>query len=552
MRTSSTRTALKHFCLNPILLTREWKILPYICDVNNDTKSSDSPTIDLNDPSPELERLGSRPATPESDSRPTTSELEVSFPSTSSLDDTCIVITRIRAQHILSGFKRLPVGFYVLVQFGVNQQRTKNKSIPLNDMDIVWEDEILLSPKAFDTVRFTVYASFELEPTLGNGEALYTSERRSEELDGGTCLIKFSEVESGTSVPNPTLLITLRQWCSDHAVVPPSGITSNLVSEVPSAPVRETDLGQGALLRYYKQYRTEDIKEAVQYFEDAWRECPLTHPCRAAVLVNLAKAKFMSCQADPTGADPNESIQLYQEALNLRRPGHPDRPATVLQLAQTLLFRYEKQGCNEPVACEIEKLLTPSHDLPEDSHERRAADLILETLERCRAVNSRSLAELDQLVPRLERSAMVPPDGYFDRPQRLINLSTTLWRRYEGRGELSDLDRSLDINKQVLQLLQCRHPDRLSSLRILNVALWKLYEIRGDLSYLRELIGLKKEALQFIPDGHPERLYWISDSKSRHVETLESLGDKALEAQKYEEAIAQYNRTIIVLRSIPS
>ncbi|KAI6097046.1 hypothetical protein F5141DRAFT_1150704 [Pisolithus sp. B1] len=147
---------------------------------------------------------------------------------------------------------------------------------------------------------------------------------------------------------------------------------------------------------------------------------------------------------------------------------------------------------------------------------------------------------------------MVPPDGYFDRPQRLINLSTTLWRRYEGRGELSDLDRSLDINKQVLQLLQCRHPDRLSSLRILNVALWKLYEIRGDLSYLRELIGLKKEALQFIPDGHPERLYWISDSKSRHVETLESLGDKALEAQKYEEAIAQYNRTIIVLRSIPS
>ncbi|KAI6097045.1 hypothetical protein F5141DRAFT_1150702 [Pisolithus sp. B1] len=153
----------------------------------NDTKSSDSPTIDLNDPSPELERLGSRPATPESDSRPTTSELEVSFPSTSSLDDTCIVITRIRAQHILSGFKRLPVGFYVLVQFGVNQQRTKNKSIPLNDMDIVWEDEILLSPKAFDTVRFTVYASFELEPTLGNGEALYTSERRSEELDGGTC-----------------------------------------------------------------------------------------------------------------------------------------------------------------------------------------------------------------------------------------------------------------------------------------------------------------------------------------------------------------------------
>ncbi|KAI6011051.1 hypothetical protein PISMIDRAFT_15646 [Pisolithus microcarpus 441] len=219
-------------------------------------------------------------------------------------------------------------------------------------MDTVWEDKILMSPKAFDTVRFTVHASFELEPMLGNGEALYTSERRSEELDGA-----------------------------------PSGITSNvitlLVSEVSSVLVRETDLGQGALLRYYKQYRTEDIKEVVQYFEDAWRKCPLTHPCRVVALTNLAKAKFMSYRADPTGADPDESIRLYQEAHNLHRPDHPDGSTTVLRLAQLFLFRYEEQGCNEPVAREIEKLLTPSHDLPEDSHECRAADLVLETLRRC-------------------------------------------------------------------------------------------------------------------------------------------------------------------------
>lgn len=77
-------------------------------------------------------------------------------------------------------------------------------------MDTVWEDKILMSSKAFDTVRFTVHASFELEPMLGNGEALYASERQSEELDDGTCLIKFSQGECGTSVPNPSLLITLR------------------------------------------------------------------------------------------------------------------------------------------------------------------------------------------------------------------------------------------------------------------------------------------------------------------------------------------------------
>lgn len=131
------------------------------------TMSSVSVPVDPNDPSPELER---------SDSRHTPPELEVPSSSTPSLDDTCIVITRIRAQNILSGFERLPAGFYVLVQFGVIQQRTRNRSIGFNVSTIEWEDKIVLSSKAPDTVRFTVYASFELEPMLGNGEALYTSE----------------------------------------------------------------------------------------------------------------------------------------------------------------------------------------------------------------------------------------------------------------------------------------------------------------------------------------------------------------------------------------
>jgi hypothetical protein len=50
----------------------------------------------------------------------------------------------IRAQNILSGLKRIPVGFYVLVQFDGAQRRTQNKSIRSNDNGIEWEDEILL------------------------------------------------------------------------------------------------------------------------------------------------------------------------------------------------------------------------------------------------------------------------------------------------------------------------------------------------------------------------------------------------------------------------
>ncbi|KIJ65879.1 hypothetical protein HYDPIDRAFT_109946, partial [Hydnomerulius pinastri MD-312] len=460
------------------------------------TMDSVSPIVD---PSPELDV-----------SSPPTSELEFSPPPTPSPDDPWVVITRIRAQNIPSGLKRIPVGFYVLVQFDGAQRRTQNKSVRLNDSGIAWEDEILLPSKVFDKVRFTVYASFELEPMLGNGEALYTSESRVEELVGGTYLITFSQGELGTAAPDPSLLITLGRWYSNHPAVAPSGDDSNLDSEESSVLVRETDLGQEALLRYHNEYQREDLENAVQHFECAWRNCPLTHPCRAVVLVNLAKAKFISYQIDPSSANLDEPILLYRQALDLRRPGRPDRPATLLQLAQTLLFRYDKQGCNESVADEINELMTEPQDFSEDSHERRAADLVLETLKRCRVVNSGRLAELDELVWKLQRSAMVPPDGYFDRPQRLINLSTTLWRRYEKHGELSDLEYSLEINKQALQLLPGRHPDRVSRLRTLGAALWRLFEIRGDLSDLEKSIAMAEEALQLIPEGHPERPYWVT------------------------------------------
>ncbi|KAI5989885.1 hypothetical protein EDD15DRAFT_2282414 [Pisolithus albus] len=466
-------------------------------------------------------------------------ELEFS-PPTPTLDNPWVFITRIRARNIHSGLKRIPAGFCVLVQFDGDQRRTQNKSMRLNDSGIEWEDEIPLPSTAFDKVQFTVYASFELEPMLGNGEALYRSASRVEELVGGTYLITFSSGDSGTATPGPSLLVTLTQRCSGRLTGASSADDSNLdLSE--SVLIRETDLGCEALLRYYEKYQIADLENAVQHFECARSNCPPAHRCLAAVLVNLAKAKFVSYRTDPTSGSLDEAIDLYRQALDRRRPGHPDRPATLLQLAQTLLFRYEKEGCDESVAGEINQLMTGSRDFSEDSHEHRAADLVLETLKRCRVVNSGSLAELDELVRELKRSAMVPPDGYFDRPQRLINLSTTLWRRYEKHGDFSDLHSSLKISEQALQLLQSHDPERLPGLRILGAALWRLFEIRRDLGYLRELILLNKEALLFVPKGHPEHPYWVTNSEIHLAEMLECLGDIAFGPQQHDEEIAQYS-----------
>ncbi|KAF8119465.1 hypothetical protein EV363DRAFT_1198062 [Boletus edulis] len=378
---------------------------------------------------------------------------------------------------------------------------------------------------------------------LSDGEALYSSETRLDELVGGTQLITFTRGESGIATSGPSLLITLGRWHSTPLAVAPSGGDSNLdLEESDSDLVRETNLGQEALLRYYSEYQREDLESAVRHFKRAHCSCAPTHRCYAVVLVNLAKAEFIGYQVDPTRANLEEAIKLYRHALDLRRLGHPDRSATLLQLAQILLFHYEKQGYVESIADEVTVLMTEFRDLPEDTHERRAADLVLDTLKRCRVVNSGSLPELDELVQTLRCNATVSSNDYFDKPQRLINLGRALWRSYEEHGEPSDIDSFLETNEQTLQLLPSRHPDRLPCLRALSAALWRLLETHEDLGYFKKLITLSQEALQLIPEGHPDRPYWISKSANYLAETSERSGDTASETH---EAAVQYSRAIL-------
>lgn len=164
-------------------------------------------------------------------------------------------------------------------------------------------------------------------------------------------VIRISQGEPGAATPDPSLLVTLGQWYSTPLAVTPNGDDSNVIGplyvhvhwftnhcwqmelEETSDLIRKTNFGQDTLLRYHGEYQRDCLEVAVQHFECAWRNCHLTHPCRAVVLVNLAKARFASYQTGPGNTGLDEPVQLYREALKLRRPGHPDRPATFLNLA---------------------------------------------------------------------------------------------------------------------------------------------------------------------------------------------------------------------------
>ncbi|KAG1904386.1 uncharacterized protein F5891DRAFT_1184598 [Suillus fuscotomentosus] len=121
-----------------------------------------------------------------------------------------------------------------------------------------------------------------------------------------------------------------------------------------------------------------DLDQSVNHFERALDLCPADLSYRPAALFNLATAKFINCQAN-TYLDFNIPISLFQDALDLRPTGHPDRPTTQLHLAISLLSRFAKQGfpTNAHMAEGLlSEVLNVCHA---NSHICRAALMVIET-----------------------------------------------------------------------------------------------------------------------------------------------------------------------------
>lgn len=98
----------------------------------------------------------------------------------------------IRAEDVVAGFRRIPVGFYILIQFDGAKRRTENKPVRFHDSVVEWDDMVQLwvflysiwfvslmisrPSEPLTKVQISVCASFEFSPMLGNGEILRTVE----------------------------------------------------------------------------------------------------------------------------------------------------------------------------------------------------------------------------------------------------------------------------------------------------------------------------------------------------------------------------------------
>ncbi|KAF8553280.1 hypothetical protein OG21DRAFT_1267504 [Imleria badia] len=462
----------------------------------------------------------------------------------------------------------MPVGFHVLVQLDGTKRRTENKPVYLHDDVVEWDDGIQLPSEPSAKVQLSVCASFEFSPMLGNGEILRTVDICVGDLLDNTHVVMFSPTQGEPISPCSSFLITTERRRS-HKSDTASDHDDDFDWEEPSDLAQLTDQGHDALLRYRDDPRKESVAVSIGYFKHALLICPSDHRCHAVALCNLARVYFIKCQIDRESVGLMTSISYYREALGLRRVGHPDRPGTLLHLAEVLVYRYGKVGYEEFPGEIVELASEVQASCSEDSHERRAVDLALQTYALHKAIRSSSLADNDRLILGLRQAVRDIPDDYFDKPQRLTNLALALWIRREVCGNLENLDESIATHEVAMQFIPCgldppTHTQLLkeqanatsagSSWKVALITAASLvvprFSIYRALCERLEALGRVTDAIQCFPQMvdelgeetnlHGENLEWFLDFRYRYSEMLERFGDVAMDSQRHDEALKYY------------
>ncbi|KAJ7084084.1 CHAT domain-containing protein [Mycena epipterygia] len=158
----------------------------------------------------------------------------------------------------------------------------------------------------------------------------------------------------------------------------------------------------------------------------------------------------------------------------------------------------------------------------------------------CRFEQLGDLSDLNKSIMMFEDAVQLTPDGHPDKPAMLNNLGNSLFCHFERLGDLSDLNKSIMMKEDAVQLTPDGHPDKPGRLSNLGSSLFRLFEQLGDLSNLNKSIMMKEDAVQLTPDGHPDkpgRLTNLGNSLCRRFEQLGDLSDLNQSVMMFEDAL---------------
>ncbi|KAG2336208.1 hypothetical protein BDR05DRAFT_1015831, partial [Suillus weaverae] len=116
-----------------------------------------------------------------------------------------------------------------------------------------------------------------------------------------------------------------------------------------------------------------------------------------------------------------------------------------------------------------------------------------------------NIDDLDESIQFLREAVSLCREGHSDPAYYLNNLAHSLELRFDHQGKPDDLDEAISLSEEALRLCPVGHEYRDVSLGNLGGALVSRFNKRRDIDDITRAISLYREALVLRPPGHPDR-----------------------------------------------
>ncbi|KZP31580.1 U-box-domain-containing protein [Athelia psychrophila] len=155
--------------------------------------------------------------------------------------------------------------------------------------------------------------------------------------------------------------------------------------------------------------------------------------------------------------DLDKAVMHYRGSLELRAPGHRDRPRSLNILAAALGARFDRTG---------------------------------------------QMVDLEEAILHTRGALALCPPGHPDRSGSLNNLAVALETRFNHTGQMVDLDEAVMHYRGSIELRPPGHPDHIISLDNLAGALKARFDRTGQMVDLEESLLHTHNAVELRPPGH--------------------------------------------------
>ncbi|KAJ7799593.1 hypothetical protein B0H14DRAFT_3787655 [Mycena olivaceomarginata] len=149
-------------------------------------------------------------------------------------------------------------------------------------------------------------------------------------------------------------------------------------------------------------------------------------------------------------------LWLMHERILLCYQSNDNRARLLNILGDILLKSYQLSGTVD----DVNQAVCAYNDAVRDDQGSVIYLADLGTSLRCHFERLGSLLDINQSVEMLEDAVQLTPDGHPDKPSRLNNLGNSLSRRFERLGDLSDINKSVLMFEDAVKLTPDGHPDK--------------------------------------------------------------------------------------------